>query len=125
MAVAVVGVALLLALDVQRVGASDAVGALQPGDYLLLDRLAGELGRVSPGQVVAVRRRGPAAHEELRAVRGLEGTKVAGRAVERGHVALFGRAGHAPETLPLGDVVAVARLRVRRSGERWAVDLVP
>lgn len=117
--------ALWAALDVQQVGPGETLGALRSGDYLLLDRVSGELGRVGPGQVVAVRRRGPDPYEELRRVRAVEGALVDGRDVERGHVALAAGRGTRPETVPVGDVVAVARLRVRRVDERWAVDLLP
>jgi len=123
----------MLAMDLHTVPAGEGSRWFDPGDTLLLDRLSAELGQVTVGEVVLVRSRTkgrllqPSA--AVRRVVAVEGEKVRGRVVERGHLLLEKAPAKGPrpelETLPVADVLAIARLRLRDKGERWAVDPLP
>lgn len=121
----------VLALDLQTVETLDLPGSLRPGDHVLLDKLSAELGRVSQGEVVAVRSRTRGRMTDplplLRQVVATAGEQVQGRTVERGHLLISpARASKGKfEQVPVGDVLAVARVRIREKGERWAVDPLP
>ncbi|MBM4318711.1 MAG: hypothetical protein FJ125_01820 [Deltaproteobacteria bacterium] len=125
------GLLAVLALDLQTVRSAELAPGLLPGDFVLLDKLSAELGRVGAGEMVVVRSRskGRVANPVplLRQVVATEGGKVKGQVVERGHMLITpARESKSKyEKVPVGDVLAVARLRIREKGERWAVDTLP
>ncbi len=109
--------------DLETVQARGIHPLLAPGDWVLMERLTPELGEVERGEVVAVKVRGSRGRRTIigEIVAG-EGQRFRGRRVERGHV-VVGQ-GKGWRTVPMADVEAVARLRIRKKGERWALDLL-